>query len=466
MKGKLALVLSIILAFTTVLAACSGGESASSSSPSASSPATGSDASPSPSADENDKVEKFDVSLRHIQVGQAQQFRKAILDEVVKRAEAEVPGANFEYDAVEDSVNRWTKLPAEMAAGNPPKIFDLFGGPGDGQKYARAGKLLDVTPIIEELGIKDKFTDFSTFVVDGKVYGLPIGASSEGIFYNTEIFAKYGITPPKTLEELEAAAETLKSNGITPFAMGSSAAWVPLMIVNTLIARYAGPDTQAGLGDGSRKWNEPEVVAAFAKYEEWVGKGYFTKGELGIDYAGQTDQFITGKAGMLFDGTWRASSFKADGDAIGKALAGKVGYIAFPSVPNGKGDQTAVNYNQNNGYGFSADLDENELKAVKAFIKHMYNDEFQIRGFKEDGVLPSMRVPADQLTSDDPVISQILDANKATTTVFPHFDSLVGSKTNGEVEKQIQLLIAGKTTAQGMADAIQKVAESELASLQ
>lgn len=457
------LAIAIILALSTVLAACGGSNNASSPSPSASSgePATARE-SPSPSPSEPAKAERFDVSLRHIQVGQAQQFRKAILDEVVQRSEADVPGANFEYDAVEDSVNRWTKLPAEMATGNPPKIFDLFGGPGDGQKYAKAGKLLELTAILDELGIKDKFTDLSNFIVDGKIYGLPIGASSEGLFYNTEIFSKYGIEPPKTLEELEAAAETLKKNGITPFAMGSSAAWVPLMMVNTMIARYAGPDTQAGLGNGTRKWNEPEVVAAFAKYEEWVKKGYFTKGELGIDYAGQTDQFITGKAGMLFDGTWRASSFKADGDAIGQALAGKVGYIAFPAVTGGKGDQTAVNYNQNNGYGFSADLNDNETKAVKAFIKNLYNDEFQIRGFKEDGVLPSMKVPADQLTSDDPVISEILEANKGATTVFPHFDSLVVSKVNGETEKQIQLLIAGRTTAQEMADAIQKVSDAEM----
>jgi len=458
-KRRLILIMSVILALSTVLAACGSGNN--SASPASSQPAASNASSSDSKPSEPAKAETFFVSLRHIQVGEAQQFRKAILDDVVERAEAEVPGLHFDYDAVEDSVNRWTKLPAEMAAGNPPKIFDLFGGPGDGQKYAKAGKLLELTPILEELGIKDKFTNLSNFIVDGKIYGLPIGASSEGIFYNTEIFEKYNLSPPTTLEELEAIAETLKQNGITPFAMGSSAAWVPLMMVNTMIARYAGPDVIAGLGDGSRKWNEPEVVAALAKYDEWVKNGYFTKGELGIDYGGQTAEFYTGKAGMLFDGTWRSSSFGAD--AIGAEVHGKVGYFAFPSVPGGVGDQTAVNYNQNNGYGFSADLNDNELAAVKAFIKHMYNEEMQIRGFKEDGVLPSMKVPDDQLTSDDPVIAAILEVNKGASSVFPHFDSLVVSKVNGEVENQIQLLIAGKTTAQQMADAIHKVSEAELA---
>lgn len=449
-------------ALVMALSACGGkgGESAPSGGSSAG-PSQGASAPASPSATQ---AERFDVSLRHIQIGEAQKFRKAILDEVVKKTEAEVPGLVIQMDGVEDSFNRWTKLPAEMAAGNPPKIFDVFGGPGDALKYARAGKMLDVTPILDELGIKDKFTDYSTFVLDGKIYGLPIGASSEGWFYNKDLLAKYGISVPKTLEELEAAFDKLKQNGVTPIAMGSQAAWVPNMIINTLIARYAGPDFNFQASTGAKKWNDPAVVAAYAKYQEWEKKGYFTKGELGIDYAGQTNEFIAGKAAFLFDGTWRISSFQTGG--IGEALAGKVGYFPFPAVPNGVGDQTAVNYNQNNGYGFSADLNDREKTAVKAFIKNLYTDEYQIRGFKEDKVLPSMKVDPSQLTTDDPIMKQVLETDAAAQSVFPHFDSLVPSKVNTETETQLQNLIAGKATPQEAADAIQKVLEAELAAIQ
>ncbi|MFC4600073.1 extracellular solute-binding protein [Cohnella hongkongensis] len=462
MKKKWVTVMASVLMLSSVLSACGGGNKSSEASPSAS-PSSSPSASPSETAASPAPVERFDISLRHIQIGELQKFRKAILDEVVQKAEAEVPGANFEMDAVEDSFNRWTKLPAEMAAGNPPKIFDLFGGPGDGQKYARANKLLDLTPILDELGIKDQFTDYSTFVVDGKVYGLPIGAGSEGWFYNKEILDANGISVPKTLEELEAAFETLKGKGITPIAMGSQAAWVPFMLLNTLIPRYAGEDIQAGVANGTRKMTEPEVVAAFAKYKEWVDKGYFTKGELGIDYTGQTNEFIAGKAGFLFDGTWRISTFNADG--VGGALNGKVGYFAMPAVPGGKGDQTAVNYNQNNGYGFSADVNDNEKAAIKAFIKHLYTEEYQVRGFQEDGVLPSMKVDSSKLTSDNPIMQQVLATNAAAGKVFPHFDSLVPGTVNGEFEKQIQNLIAGKATPEKAAEEIQKAMDAELATL-
>lgn len=463
MKKKLVTVTASVLVLSSVLSACGGGNKENNASPSAS-PAASPSASASPSeAASPAPVERFDVSLRHIQIGELQKFRKAILDEVVQKAEAEVPGANFEMDAVEDSFNRWTKLPAEMAAGNPPKIFDLFGGPGDGQKFARANKLLDLTPILDELGIKDKFTDFSTFIVDEKVYGLPIGASAEGWFYNKEILDANGIAAPQTLEELEAAFETLKGKGVTPIAMGSQAAWVPFMLLNTLIPRYAGDDIQAGVANGSRKMTEPEVVAALAKYKEWVDKGYFTKGELGIDYTGQTNEFVAGKAGFLFDGTWRVSTFNADG--VGGALNGKVGYFAMPAVPGGKGDPTSVNYNQNNGYGFSADVNDNEKAAVKAFIKNLYTEEYQVRGFQEDGVLPSMKVDASKLTSDNSLMQQVLAINAAAGKVFPHFDSLVPGTVNGEFEKQIQNLIAGKATPEKAAEEIQKAMDAELAAL-
>ncbi|WP_052476091.1 ABC transporter substrate-binding protein [Cohnella kolymensis] len=316
MKRNFMMILTLFIAFTTVLAAC-GGNNNSSSSPSSSAGASSSaPASETPSASPSEQVDPFTVSLRHIQIGEPQKFRKAILDEVVKRTEAEVPGLKFELDGVEDAVNRFTKLPAEMAAGNPPKIFDLFGGNADALKYAKAGRLLDLTPILDELGIKDKFLNvFGQFTLDGKIYGLPIGGNMEGIFYNTEIFEQNGLNPPATWDDLIKAADTLKAKGITPFAMSSQAGWVPNMLVNTLVGRHAANGFPNGLTDGTFKWNQAEAVAGYTLYQDWVKKGYFTKGELGKTYDDMLNDFGAGKAGMMFDGSWRSSAFKADGVA-------------------------------------------------------------------------------------------------------------------------------------------------------
>ncbi|TLS48663.1 extracellular solute-binding protein [Paenibacillus antri] len=467
MTKQLKSVSILVLGIALALAGCAGGNGAE--------PAGETPAAPEPAAEQpaekpaeepkEETVEPFTVSLRHIQIGEAQKFRKAILDDVVAATEAEIPGLTFELDGVEDQVNRFTKLPAEMAAGNPPKIFDLFGGTGDALKYAAAGRLLDLTPILAELGIGDKFLNLSQFTLDGKVYGLPIGGNTEGFYYNQAMFEQYGIAPPKTWEELEAAAETLKSNGVTPFAMGSKGAWVPLMMVNTMIGRYAGPESINGFLSGSAKWNSPEVVAAFAKYKEWVDKGYFTKGELGLEYADMLNQFVTGKAGMMFDGSWRSSVFKDPEQAFD--LTGKVGYFNMPAVPNGVGDQSFVNGNYGNGYGFSANLNENELKAVKAFIKNLYNDEMQLRGLLEDGVLPSMKLSDDALSKvEDPIVKEVMNLMKTAGGAFSHFDSVVQSDVYKESEAQIQKLIAGQASPEQVGEAMQKVQDTANASQQ
>jgi raffinose/stachyose/melibiose transport system substrate-binding protein len=449
MKKSLLLIIMLILVATTVLAGCGNNNASNNKTPA-------NNKEEPVKVDEPAKVEPFTVSLRHIQIGDAQKFRKAILDDVVKNTEAEIPGLKFELDGVEDQVNRFTKLPAEMAAANPPQIFDLFGGTGDALKYAKAGRLLDLTPIMQELGIEGKFLNLGQFTLDGKVYGLPIGGNTEGFYYNQEMFTKLGIKAPTSWEELELAAETLKKNKITPIAMGSKGAWVPLMLANTLIGRYAGPEAINGFAAGTVKWSSPEVVAALAKYEDWEKNSYFTKGELGLEYGDMLNQLLTGKAGMMFDGSWRSSVFKDVEQA--KELTGKVGYFSMPAVPGGKGDQTFVNGNYGNGYGFSADLSENELVAVKAFIKNLYNDEMQLRGLLEDGVLPAMKLSDEALAKvEDPIVKVVMDIMKNSGGAFSHFDSTVQSDVYKVSEEQIQLLIAGEASAQEAGDALQKV---------
>jgi raffinose/stachyose/melibiose transport system substrate-binding protein len=454
-KKNVMVILTLVLALSTFLAAC--GKNNNEASPSASSSGAATESASNSAAS---SVEPFTLSLRHIQIGDPQKFRKAILDEVVKRTEAEVPGLKFELDGIEDSVNRFTKLPAEMAAGNPPKIFDLFGGNADALKYAKAGRLLDLTPILDELGLKDKFLNvFGQFTLDGKIYGLPIGGSVEGVFYNTELFTQNGLNAPTTFEDLIKAADTLKSKGITPFAMGSQGAWVPNMFVNTIIGRYTNGFPN-GIVTGEVKWNQPEVVAGYSLYEEWIKKGYYTKGELGKTYDDMLNEFASGKAGMMFDGSWRSSAFKEG--AVAANMLGKVGFVALPALPNAAGDQTSLNANYSNGYGFSSDLNENELTAVKAFIKNLYSDEMQLRGLTEDGVLPSMKLSDEAMAQvTDPIVKQVLDVMKAAGSTFVHFDAIAQKAVYSETENQLQKLIASKSKPQAIGDAIQKVQDLE-----
>lgn len=398
------------------------------------------------------------MKVRHTQLGEAKQQRLNILNDVLAKVQKDVPGVKFKLDGVDSDVNRKEKLRSEMVVNNPPPIFDLFGG-SDTQLYVQAGRLLDLTPILKELGLTNKFISLGEFTVNGKVYGLPIGGYQEGYFYNKEYFKAKNLKVPQTLDELEKLADFIKKDGKTPFAQASKAAWVPLMQANTLWSRYAGPDVTAGFATGKTKWNSPEMVAAFTKYQDWVKKGYFKSGELGLDYAEQRNQLIRGEAIMMYDGSWASSVF-ADPKQAGN-MTDKVGYFPVPKVANGKGSQTAVNGGFSNGYGFSAKVakDKTQMAVIKSFIKNMYNDDMQIRGLEADGVLPSMKVDSKKLAAAkvSPLVKEIIAVGNRASGAFPAFDSLVQADVNTAISEGIQKLIGGKVTPKAMLDAVQKV---------
>ncbi|WP_172679208.1 ABC transporter substrate-binding protein [Paenibacillus pini] len=453
MKRSLMLLLSLCFASSLALTGC--GSDTNKTTEGSDSPKTDT------KTDDPKSVEPLEMTLRHTQVGADKQKRFAILQDVVKKVEEENAGLKFKLDGVESDVNRKEKLRGEMAAGNPPDIFDLFGSP-DSKVYAKEGKLLDLTPILDELGIKDKFSSLEPFTYEGKIYGLPIGGSGEGFFYNKEYFEKKGLKVPTTMAELDQILATIKSDGKVPMAGASKAGWVPLMLANQLWSRYAGSDVTSKFVKGEAKWSDPAVVKGFAKYKEWVDKGYFKKGELGFEYAEYTTQFTSGEAVLLYDGTWKSSVFKA-GES-GEKLIGKVGFFNLPPVDGGAGDQTSLMRDVNNGYGFSATVaeDPRKLAAVKSFIKDLFNEEMQIRGLVDDGVLPAMKIDASVLSSKitDDLMKEIVNVLNESKTSFPAFDSLVQADVTTEISNiQIQKLIGNQTTPEKMGEALQKVQE-------
>ncbi|HEY2494152.1 MAG TPA: extracellular solute-binding protein [Paenibacillus sp.] len=459
MKKSLTMLLSLMFVTSAILTGCGGNNKA----------ATKEEGTNAPAKTETTaSSEPFEMTLRHTQVGADKQKRLAILQDVVGKIESEIPGLTFELDGVESDVNRKEKLRGEMAAGQPPDIFDLFGSP-DSKIYAKEGKLLDLTPILDELGIKDKFSSLDPFTYEGKVYGLPIGGSGEGFFYNKEYYESKGWKAPTTFAELEQQLADIKADGKVALAGASKAGWVPLMLANHLWSRYAGPDVTSKFVTGEAKWTDANVVQGFAKYKEWVDKGYFKKGELGFEYAEYTTQFTSGEAILLYDGTWKSSVFKAG--QSGEGMIGKVGFFNIPAVEGGAGDQTALMRDVNNGYGFSAAVadDERQYAAVKSFIKNLYNEEMQLRGLVEDGVLPAIKIDQAVLNENitDDLMSEIVAVLNNSKSSFPAFDSLVQADVTTEISNiQIQSLIGGQTTPEKMGQALQKIQEEANAAVE
>ncbi|MFX3632588.1 MAG: extracellular solute-binding protein [Candidatus Pristimantibacillus sp.] len=389
------------------------------------------------------------LSLRHTQIKETSKTRLGILEDVVKKTQDENKGLTFKLEGIDEIVNRDQKLKAEMTAGNPPDIFEVFGG-ADLNLYVKAGRMLDLTPIIDELGLKDKFASLDEFTVDGKVYGLPFGGYSEAIFYNKKIFTELNLTVPTTWEQLLDVSAKIKAAGYTPFGLAAKDGWVNGMMWNTVMERNVGIDAINKVVTGEAKWTDENFVKGFASYAEIVNNDFFTKGALGLAYADQGAQLLSGKAAMVFTGTWDANRFS--GEEAGD-LAGQIGYFGFPSITGGAGDQTSINASYSNGFGFSANLDADKLAAVKKFIANFYTEEVQKRTLVEDKLLPSMKLS--DLSGVDPLTTEILTVMSAASTSWKAYDAIVQPAVGAEINVGIQELIGKVSTPEKVAAKIQ-----------
>lgn len=446
MKKRATLLATLLVSIMLVVSACGSNGNAETNKNAGTNNSTN---TPAEATEPPAEAKDVTLSLRHTQIKETSKTRLKILEDVVAKTQEENKGLTFKLEGIDEIVNRDQKLKAEMAAGNPPDIFEVFGG-ADLNLYVKANRMLDLTPIIEELGIKDKFASLDEFTIDGKVYGLPFGGYSEAIFYNKKIFSELGLEIPTTWAQLLEVSEKIKAAGYTPFGLAAKDGWVNGMLWNTVMERNVGIDAFSKVVSGEAKWTDENFVKGFASYAELVNKDYFTKGALGLAYADQGAQLLSGKAAMVFTGTWDANRFS--GDEAGE-LKGQIGYFAFPSIDGGAGDQTSINASYSNGFGFSANLNEDQVAAAKKFIANFYTEEVQKRTLVEDKLLPSMKLS--DLSGVDPLTTEILTVMANASSSWKAYDAIVQPAVGADVNVGIQELIGKVSTPEKVAEKIQ-----------
>jgi multiple sugar transport system substrate-binding protein len=196
---------------------------------------------------------------------------------------------------------------AKLSARQPPDLF--YVQQGYAQDWIKQGVLQE----LDSFASRNSF-DTSKFFPgylnvfkskDGKTYGYPKDSSLLALAYNTDKFAKAGVTaPPKTLDELKSVAEKLKAAGETPLCL------VP------------GWDRAGALveASGGGMLTDDGKAAAIDSAESKAGITYvldlFKNGlakrpeDLSADWCGKA--FGQGNAAMAIEGNWMIAAMKAD----------------------------------------------------------------------------------------------------------------------------------------------------------
>lgn len=128
----------------------------------------------------------------------------------------------------------------------------LLGSDGAVQTYGYAGLLEDLERWMRRspskyVSLKDIYPKYlEANRVDGVLYGLPYYSFGPGLMYRRDIFRRYGLTPPRTTQQLEATLRTLKERfqqekvDMFPLTMRGAPGEEPSLDLLGFVYAYAG----------------------------------------------------------------------------------------------------------------------------------------------------------------------------------------------------------------------------------
>ena len=435
MKKWLSTALSAVLMLSFVLAGCASNTGGSGGGSNASGGGGGSNASGGGSGEEvTIKMFQFKVEI-------AEQLTK-----MIEEYEALHPNVNIEIETVGGGADYGAALKAKFNSNDKPDIFNN-GGFSDLELWHEHLEDLSDQPWVENLVEVAK----EPMTKDGKLYGQPLNLEGYGFIYNKDLFAKAGITEtPRTLSELEAAAEKLQAAGIQPFINGYGEWWVlGNHFVNIPFAHQADPDAFiASLKDGSGKIPGNEAFEQWMQLFDLTLK-YGGENPLQTDYNTQVTEFALGKAAMTQQGNWTQVAISETNPDI------NIGFLPMPINDNADAmDKLPVGVPNN----WVVHKNSAVKEEAKAFLNWMVSSDVGQRYITEEfKFIPAFK----NIEADESVLGQlaadIIDySQQGKTLSWNWFKFPGGEATSNEFADAMQAYVGGQMTKEQLLEAMQK----------
>jgi multiple sugar transport system substrate-binding protein len=180
----------------------------------------------------------------------------------------------------------------------------------------------------DEADVFQSARDFPVWPADGSRYSVSITAESQTLFLRRDLFEAKGITAPTTMDELYAAAEALKADGMAGAVMrakptSGSAAWT----AGGFVFSFGGEVIDS---EGRAAFDREPAVAAIDLY----GRLLKDTGPAGVgnyDWYESLQDFQQGRAAIAGD----SSNFTLDIENPEKSTV--VGQVLYGAMPSGNG---------------------------------------------------------------------------------------------------------------------------------
>ena len=358
--------------------------------------------------------------------------QKPAYDAIIKDFNKKYPNIKIESQYIDIGVFGQKMSAAFMADQGP----DIFGAEPDGSvkgitTLIDADRVLDLTKYYKKWNLKNEFYKpvIKQLNYDGKYYSIPTSVNNKNIIYNKTIFKKYGLTPPKTYNDLKHIAQVLKKHNIYAIAFGNKNQWTGKDYF-FLLAGQVSPDLIDKLNNGKVSITDKVFTKIAKKMLQLKKDGIFAKGINSMDSDGAATLFYQNKASMWFNGTWSLTMINTN-----MPKSSNLGVIPFPVVmkggktisPGGVGMNIAINSHTKH------------KKEVLAFTKFLTTTKAQ-KYFVSKISFTAANKKSNELKTKNPylpVFNKLQNNTCLRVLLNPDLDVAISSAIQGLIEGDI-----------------------------
>ncbi|MER5585376.1 ABC transporter substrate-binding protein [Streptomyces asoensis] len=239
--------------------------------------------------------------------------------EAIKEFEARHPGVRVKFE--EKSFDQIQKTaPMVLNSSDAPDLMEYNKGNATAGLLSRQGLLTDLSAEVTERGWDKLLSpgvqttsryDANGVMGSGKWYGVPNYAEYTMVYFNKDLFAKYGLAEPKTSDALVAAMDTFVDKGITPLANSGAEYPAQQYVYQLALSKADRPWVDAyELYQSRTDFHDAAWTYAAKTFADWVKKGYLGKNAVSAKAEDAGVSFLQGKAPILFSGSWWYGRFQ------------------------------------------------------------------------------------------------------------------------------------------------------------
>ncbi len=299
------------------------------------------------------------VKLRLMSISSDGNQTEILENYIKKNIETELPNVEVEFEPGGSGEDMNNKLKTYNASGDLPDVW--YSTADSAVAILNAGNIQDLTEYVTEDKFIEKYNVPEALKhSDGGIYCLSSGADTyftPRIFYNKQIFDKYGLSIPTTYEELLDVCKKLNENGEVPMSLAGKNGWAPQLFLMQTMIQMEDPQVALDLLSNKTDFSNPVVINAANRISEMVQEGCFPEGITSLAYSDAREMFTSGRAAMLAGWTWDIPTFEKDAN---------IDMFAWPTAKEGNNVEDSLQFwgSPLNGYAVNPDSENVEM-AVK-----------------------------------------------------------------------------------------------------